>query len=274
VISFSPDAPRIVFREIRRIENLMSKYKPQSEIAKLNRLGSLKVSPDTYYVLKKAGEFWKLSGGAFDITIGTLLDLWGFSDKQYHVPSKEKIKNTLLAVGFDKLVFDDTDNTVKFKVKGMKIDLGGIAKGYAVDCAVKKLKENGINSCLINAGGQIYCLGDNSGRPWNVAVQDPRRSEIAQYLKVKNKAISTSGDYEQYFIKAKHRYTHIFNSRTGYPVDSDIISVTVIATDGLTADALSTSIFALGKTKGKNLAEKFPGVKIIVFEKKNVQDNP
>ncbi len=274
VISPSPDAPGIAFAEIKRIENLMSKYKPESEISRLNRPGSLKLSPDTYYVLKKSGEFWRLSDGAFDVTVGPLLDLWGFTRKHYRLPSAEKIKNILSLVGFDKIIFNDAEGTVKFKIRGMKIDLGGIAKGYAVDCAVKKLKEKGISSCLVNAGGQIYALGDNFGKPWNVAIRNPRGNSVVDYLKLKNRAVSTSGDYEQYFIKAKHRYSHIFNPKTGYPADSRVISVTVVAQDGLTADALSTSIFVLGKTGGEALAKKFPDVKTIVFEKKNVPDNP
>ena len=273
VLSPSPDAPSVAFTEIKRIENLMSKYNPHSEISKLNQLGSLKASPDTYYILKKAAEFWRLSDGAFDITVGPLLDIWGFTSKQYRIPTKEKIKNALSLVGFDKIIFNDTDNTVKFKVRGMKIDLGGIAKGYAVDCAIKKLKEKGISSCLINAGGQIYCLGDNFGKPWNVAIKNPRGNGVVDYLKLKNQAVSTSGDYEQYFIKAKHRYSHIFNPKTGYPADSDLACVTVVAQDGLTSDALSTSIFILGKTGEQDFAKRFPGVKIIVFEKKNVPDN-
>jgi thiamine biosynthesis lipoprotein len=274
VISPSSDAPSIAFTEIRRIENLMSKYKPDSEISRLNQLGKLRLSPDTYYILKKAGEFWKISDGAFDATVGPLLDIWGFTRKHYRMPSAEKIKNALSLVGFDKIIFDDANNSVKFKTKGMKIDLGGIAKGYAVDCAVKKLKEKGVSSCLINAGGQVYALGDNFGRPWNVAIRNPRANSVVDYLKLKDRAVSTSGDYEQYFIKAKHRYSHIFNPKTGYPADSGVISVTVVAPDGLTADALSTSIFILGKTRGQDLAKKFPDVKTIVFEKKNVPDNP
>jgi len=274
VVSASPDAPDVVFTEIKRIEGLLSKYKPDSEISKLNRLGNLKLSQETYYILKKSGEFWRLSDGAFDITVGPLLDLWGFSSKHYRLPAREKVRNTLALVGFDKIVFDDADKGVKFKVRGMKIDLGAIAKGYAVDCAVSKLKEKGIHSCLINAGGQVYCLGDHFGRPWNIAIQSPRGNSITQYMKIEDRAISTSGDYEQYFIKFKRRYNHIFDPKTGYPADSGVVSVTVVAPDGLTADALSTAIFILGKKKGQDLAQKFPGVNTVVFEKKDVQDNP
>jgi thiamine biosynthesis lipoprotein len=283
VISPDKEAPNIVFSEIKRIEGLLSKYKGDSEVAKLNTLGKLKVSPDTLYVLQKAKEFWQLSDGAFDITVGPLMDLWGFTDKKYYLPKKEEINQALSKVGFDKIIFNIDDNVVEFKVLGMKIDLGAIAKGYAVDCAVKKLKEHRIKSCLINAGGQIYCLGDKPphqnfwcggkfGRPWNIAVRGPRNKGFWDYLKLKDKAVATSGDYEQYFINNGKRYAHIFNPKTGYPSNSGIVSVTVIAPDGLTADALSTSIFILGKDKGLKLAKKFNNVDVEIIEEKDVSD--
>ena len=268
VISPHRQAPGIVFIEIKRIENLLSKYNPESEVSKLNKLGNLKVSPETFYIIKKSKEFWQVSDGAFDITVAPLVDLWGFTDKKYSVPEEERIKNVLELVGTDKIIFNIDDNVIKFSVSGMKIDLGAIAKGYAVDCAVKKLKENNIKSCLINAGGQIYALGDKFGLTWKIAVRNPRGKDVIDYLALKDKAVSTSGDYEQYFIKGKKRYAHIFNPKTGYPADSGVISVTVIAQDGITCDALSTAIFVLGKEKGQELAQKFPGVEVRIIEDK------
>jgi thiamine biosynthesis lipoprotein len=331
VISPHRQAPGIVFAEIKRIENLLSKYNPESEVSKLNKLGNLKVSPETFYIIKKSKEFWQVSDGAFDITVAPLVDLWGFTDKKYSVPEEERIKNVLELVGTDKIIFNIDDNVIKFSVSGMKIDLGAIAKGYAVDCAVKKLKENNIKNCLINAGGQIYALG-NKPRPfslgeflrnkkgrgkfdlsWKIAIRNPRGKDLIDYLALKDKAVSTSGDYEQYFmvresiplraqvkhfpiplrkspkvipkgisfgrregdflVKGKKRYAHIFNPKTGYPADSGVVSVTVIAQDGITCDALSTAIFVLGKEKGQELAQKFPGVEVRIIEEKNVQNS-
>jgi len=266
VISPDKEAGDIVFKEIKRIEDLLSKYQEDSEVVRLNRLGSLKVSPDTFYILQKAKEFWQLSNGLFDVSVGPLMDLWGFTEKKYHLPRQEEINNALKMVGFDKIIFNPDNNVVKFKVRGMKIDLGAIAKGYAVDCAVKKLKEYGIKRCLVNAGGQIYCLGDKFGKPWRIAVRHPRKDGIWDYLELKDRAVSTCGDYEQYFIKGDKRYNHILNPRTGYPIDSGIVSATVIAHDGLTADALATSIFVLGKEKGEALAKKFRGVEVKIIE--------
>lgn len=270
VISPYKDASNIVFSEIKRVENLLSKYDEDSEVAKLNKLGKLKVSPDTFYVLQKAKEFWQASDGALDITVGPLMDIWGFTDKKYRLPRKEEIEQALSMVGLDKIIFNFDDNVVEFEVLAMRIDLGAIAKGYAVDCAVKKLKERWIKSCLINAGGDIYCLGDKFGRPWDVAVQGPRSKGFWDYLRLKDKAVATSGDYEQYFISKNKRYSHIFNPKTGYPSDSGVISVTVIAPDCLTADALATSIFVLGKDKGLRLVEKFKDVNVEIIEEKDV----
>lgn len=273
VISTDKNAAQIVFGEIERIESLLSKYKEDSEIARLNRSGRLKVSQDTFYILQKAGGFWQASAGAFDVSIGPLMDLWGFTEKKYRLPRKEEINNTLKMVGFDKIIFNPEDNVVKFKFLGMKIDLGAIAKGYALDCAVKKLKEQGIRSCLINAGGQIHCLGDRFGEPWKVAVQSARGEDFTGRLELKDRSVATSGDYEQYFIKRNRRYSHILNPKTGYPADSGIVSVTVVAPTGLTADALATAIFVLGKDKGLKLAEKFKGVTVEIIEEKDVQNN-
>lgn len=273
VTSPDKDAAKVVFDEIKRLDDLLSKYRENSEVSRLNKIGKLKVSPETSHIIKKAGEFWLASDGAFDITVGPLIDLWGFTDKKYYLPEKKEIKGVLTRVGFDKIVFHNNDNMVKFKIPGMKIDFGGIGKGYAVDCAVNKLKEKGIKSCLINAGGQIHCLGNKFGKPWRVAIRNPRKAGLIDYLELEDKAVSTSGDYEQYFMKGNRRYGHILNPKTGYPANSGVISATVIANDGLTADALSTSIFVLGKAKGEELAKRFTDVKVEIMEEKNVSDN-
>ncbi len=259
-------ALKIVFDEIGRVENLLSRYIPESEISKLNRLGRLKVSPETFFVIKKSKEFYLASNGSFDITIAPLMDLWGFTDKQYRVPEKRKIKETLKLVGSDKIILRDSDNMVQFKIPGMKLDLGGIAKGYALDCAAKKLKEAGIKNCLINAGGQIYCLGKHFNKPWRIGIAPSRGNKLNGYLDLTDKSSATSGDYEQYFSAGKIRYSHILNPKTGYPADSKITSVTVIANDGITADALATAIFVLGKDKGRELSRQFNDIQVKIYE--------
>lgn len=263
VISRDRNAPEIVFKEIKRIEKLLSRFDPDSEISELNRSGKLLVSPETFYIIKKAKEFWQLTDGAFDITVGPLLEIWGFRDKNYRIPDRNEIKRALKSVGSDKIVLKEKNNMVKLKSLKVKLDLGAIATGYAIDCAVKRLREAGITSCLINAGGDIYCLGSKFGKPWKIAVQSPFEGKFSDFLYLENKAVATSGDYEKYFIKGGKRYSHIFNPKTGYPCDSGIASVTVIAQDSLTADFLSTAIFVLGKEKGEALAKQFPDTQLI-----------
>jgi len=267
VVSDESSASEIVFSEIKRIEGLLNKYDPQSEISRLNRYGSLAVSPETLYIIEKAKYFWQASSGAFDITVGPLLDLWGFSDKKYRKPTQAEVNRALRLVGSDKIILDKNNNSVKLKLPGMKLDLGAIAKGYAVDCAVKRLRGQGIKNCLINAGGDIYCLGDNSGKPWRVAVQDPRKRGPLGNLKLENVAVATSGDYAQYFIKDKRRYSHIINPKTGYPADSGVTSATAVASDCLTSDALVTIIVVLGKQGAEKLLDQFPDVKTWIIEK-------
>ena len=267
VISPDKNSAKIVFAEIKRIENLLSKYYPESEISKLNKSGKLIAGPETYYILKKSHEFWKLSGGAFDITVAPLLDLWGFTEKQCILPKKEQIKAALKLIGSEKIYFNDSNNMVEFTVPGMKVDLGAIAKGYALDCAINKLKESGVKSCLINLGGQIYCLGSRFGRPWRIAIRDPRaEGGTTEILDLTDKGVATSGDYEQYFIDNNKRYSHIFNPKTGYPSDSGVIGTTIISERNLDADALSTAVFVMGKNKGREFAKRFPGIEIKILE--------
>lgn len=255
VVSSDKRAADVAFKEIERIENLLSFYKNDSETSLLNTQGKIEASPETVFVIKKAGEFWKATKGAFDVTMAPLLELWGFPDRNYRIPGDSEIRETLELIGFDKVKIND--NIIEFKVRGMKIDLGAIAKGYAVDCAVKKLKLAGINIALINAGGDIYCLGDKNGTPWRIAIKAGQSTDYAGYLKLKDKAVATSGNYEWYFDIGNTRYCHIMNPATGKPVDSGVVSVSVIADDCLTADALATSIFVLGKEKGMALAKEF-----------------
>ena len=264
----SPDkkAGAIVFSEVSRIEQLLSKYIESSEISRLNRLGRLKVSPDIFYIIKSSKEFWQMTGGAFDITIGPLVDLWGFKNREYAVPPDRKIKSALKLIGSDKIILREEDHIVEFKLPGMKIDLGGIAKGYALDRAVQKLKENKINSCLINAGGQVYALGENSGRAWKIGIKNPRAADFSGNLEIKNQSVSTSGDYEQFFSRGGKRYSHILDPRTGYPASSGVISATVVAPSGINADALSTSAFILGRQGTDELAKRFPGVRFYIQE--------
>jgi thiamine biosynthesis lipoprotein len=265
VTSPNESAAKIVFSEIKRIEDKLSKYNASSEVARLNKLRRLKVSPETFFIIKRSKELSRLTNGAFDITVAPLVTLWGFKDKNFYTPEQREIDQALKLTGSDKIILNERDYVVEFKLSGMQVDLGAIAKGYAVDCAVRKLREAGINSCLINAGGQIYALGDKLGLPWKVAIRNPKSKSFLNYIYIKDKAVSTSGNYEQYFDSKGKRYGHIFNPKTGYPSESEFASVTVVAPDGVTADALSTSVFVLGKEKGKELVDRFQNTELITI---------
>jgi len=257
IIAPKKEAIENAFSEIKRIEVLLNKYDPNSEVSRLNREGKLKLSKETFYVIRKAKEFWQKTEGAFDITVEPLLEIWGFLDKNYRIPTPEEIKGTLELVGADKILLNEVNQTAEFQKKGMRIDLGGIAKGYAVDMAVRKLKEMGIENALINAGGDIYCLGDKAKKLWKVGIKEPQNKGLRKIIYLKDKAIATSGDYEQYFKNQQKKYCHIFDPKKGYPIDSGMVSVTVSANDCLTADALATAIMVLGVDKGKELVKNW-----------------
>ncbi|KPK97479.1 MAG: hypothetical protein AMJ95_08740 [Omnitrophica WOR_2 bacterium SM23_72] len=259
VISEDKETAEIVFKEIQRIENLLSKYNPGSEVFLLNEAGKLETSAETFYVIKKAVEFWEASNGAFDITVGPLMDLWGFTTGESTILDREQIAQTLQNIGSNKISLNESNNVIEFLNSGMKIDLGGIGKGYAVDCAVKKLRKSKVGTCLINAGGTVYGLGRKFKDSWMVAIKNPDQPGTLEQFRLTNQCVATSGDYEQ--------GGHIMDPRTGYPADAGLTSVTVIARDCLTADALSTAIFVLGKDEGEELLEKFPGVKARLIEK-------
>jgi thiamine biosynthesis lipoprotein len=266
VISPDERAGEIVFKEVARLEQLLSKYKEDSEISKLNRSGRITASADTFYIIQRAKENTLKTNGAFDITVAPLMDLWGFSERNFSVPSALKIKENLRLVGADKIILHERNNVIEFKLSGMKIDLGGIAKGYALDRAVEKLKANHIKSCLINAGGQVYALGKRSGRKWKVSIRSPRNGKNANIIELTDQSAATSGGYEQFFLKDGQSYCHIIDPKTGYPVKSGIVSVTIIEDSGLNSDALSTAIFVLGENGINMLKSKFSKAKFYIIK--------
>lgn len=249
------------FDRMRRVDTLMSTYKKNSEISELNRQGNITdPSKETSDVIQRAIEFSKISGGAFDITIRPLVEMWNEAKELKRLPSESKIKETLSLVGYDKIAFQK--GGIYFKREGMKIDLGGIAKGYAVDKAVEALKEEGVAQALVNAGGDMYCLG----KEWKVGIQHPRKkNELVEILRLKNKAVATSGDYRRYFTMEGKRFSHIIDPRTGRTVEEVPMSVTIVASDCTTADALSTAVFVLGPNKGMDLIEREDGIEGLII---------
>jgi len=243
----------LAFDEMRRLEKLMSTHLPDSEISRLNAKAgakaSLTASPEVLEVIRR-GIYWgNQSNGALDISIGPVSRLWKFDNDNPTIPDTKRLAEAVGLVNFREIKIDKSN--VRLKQPGMSLNLGAIAKGYAVDKAMKVLEKNGVRHALINAGGDLKVMGQRKdGQPWNIGLQHPRQPEkmIASFA-LSDGAIATSGDYQKYFIKENTRYHHILNPKTGYPV-SGVMSATVVTETVMDADALSTALFVMGTKKG------------------------
>jgi len=271
-----------VFQEINRLDYLMSNYKKKSVLSELNNDASAEpadCNKELASVIEQSLQYSDITDGAFDITIGPLMKKWGFFKKKGRIPDKEELDSALESVSYKNIIIEEktikslsknpvTVKTVFFKNPDTQIDLGGIGKGYAVDRAVSVLKQNGISSALINFAGNIYTFGTPPGKKsWVIGLQHPRESEgLLGTFEIKDKAVSTSGDYEKFFTIEGKRYSHIIDPRTGNPVKG-IVSVTIVTGNATRADALSTGVFVLGLEKGMDLIEQLPDVEgIIIYE--------
>lgn len=254
------------FAEIGRIDSLMSRYIEESEANQLERLAvdrAVTCSPEMALVLQQSQRYARLTGGAFDVTIGPLTRLWNFPDVAAP-PAAGRIDSALALVGYQAVEVEGRQ--VRITRPGARLDLGGAAKGYAVDRAVDRLRERGVEQGLIEAGGDIRFWGEKpDGRPWRFGIQHPR--DPARYIQVEDiglAAIATSGDYEQFFELAGKRYHHILDPTTGYPAEG-AISATVWAKTALEADILSTAVFILGPERGIVWVETLPETEALVF---------
>lgn len=265
------EAIKVAFGEIERIECLMDFYHPESGVSKINRSQGemLEVAPEIIDVITTSLRYSELTKGAFDITIGPLIKLWGFK-KGEGIPDREKLREALKLVGYQKIKVDREGKTVMLLQPGAMIDLGGVAKGYAVTKACQRLKDMGISSALIDAGGDIQVMGGKFGRPWRLGVQHPReKNRLTAILELNEGAVATSGDYERFFIFKDRRYHHILDPVTGFPA-RECISVTITAASCLVADILSTAVFILGPDEGMRLIEEMEGVEGIIVTEEGV----
>lgn len=239
------------FKEIKRIHHLFSIYDKNSPVYKLNLTGRARLPEEVINLIKESIKYSELTNGAFDITVYPLVKLWKEAKRKGKMPTDEEVKSLLKKIGYQKIKIAK-DRTVSLE-KGMGIDFGGIATGYAVDSVVNILKKRKVKSALINIGGDIYAFG----KELRIGVRHPRGklNDVFTILKIKDKAIVTSGDYERYFIINNKRIHNILDPRTGYPADKSI-SVTVICDTTLMADALSTGIFVLGPEEGMKLIQR------------------
>lgn len=252
-------ACKAAFDRIACIEDVMSDYRPTSELTRLcGQAGGspVVVSPELFYVLTKSQDLARRSNGAFDVTVGPLVKLWREARKSGTLPGKDEIEAARKLVGWGKVTLDGKRRTVRLAVPGMKLDLGGIAKGYACDEAIKALKQYGITSAMVEMGGDIVVSGpppECTG--WSVDIPNADSNHRRQVLS--NVAVSSSGDVSQYVEIGGKRYSHIVDPRTGLGL-TDRIAVTVIAPNGITSDGLSTAISVLGAAKGGALAKTYP----------------
>ncbi len=259
-----------VFADFDRLDGLLSVWKPESEVVRLNAAAGqhpVPVSADTREVLRIARQVSEWTDGAFDVTFGALTGLWKFDaqDKDGSVPDPRDIAARLPLVNYRSLVVDDQAGTAFLQRAGMKVHLGGIGKGYAVDRAVAILRGHGLRDFMVQAGGDLYVGGFKDGRPWKLGIRDPRGpvDKVFATLQLTDGTSSTSGDYERFFIKDGKRYHHILDLSTGEPARRSR-SVTLVTNKAVIADALAKGVFVLGPVRGLALVERIPDVEAVI----------
>ena len=253
--------------EIRRVERVMSEWRSDSMISKINKsagIKEIKVSRELFMMLESSVEISEATDGKFDVTAGSVVKLWDF--RAQRIPTKDEINNVLPAVDYKNIVLNKRNSSVYIKDRRTKVGLGGIAKGYAVDRAVDVIKKRGFAEFSVNAGGDLFVVGDHQGKPWKVGLQHPRDpGRIIALIPVTNAAVLTSGDYERYFEKDGVRYSHILDPGTGMPARL-CQSVTVLAPRTYIGDAVATGVFILGPERGMSVIEKLPGFEAIFVD--------
>ncbi|MEK6546643.1 MAG: FAD:protein FMN transferase [Nitrospinota bacterium] len=254
------------FIAMERVDRLMSNFKEDSDISKINRAAGTEevtVDNDVIEVIKKSLYYSELSDGAFDVTIGRVEELYDF-ETGGKIPETDKFVDSIKGVGYKNISVNG--NAVYLLKKGIKLDLGGIAKGYAIDKGIEAVKKNGIDDVLINAGGDIRATGESENAQWKIGVLHPReKDKLMDTILLKNLSVATSGDYRKYFISDGKRYHHILDPVTGLPVEG-VQSVTIIAPLAVDADALATAVFVMGKKKGMALIERLKDVEGIIVD--------
>lgn len=253
---------------INALEDTISRNVASSKISELNRNGVV-TDKDTAKLLGECSELSTLTEGAFDVTVGKVVDLWDFGGDNEGIPRKKQLENALANVGPVEIKGD----TVRLKGDA-EVDLGAVGKGLACDSLISLYRATpGIKGAIVSVGGSVGCFGASSkkGDSWRIAIRHPRsENEFLGVLKLKEGFVSTSGDYEKYFMRGTERYHHILDARTGYPASSGVISVTVICDSGFMSDALSTACFILGEEKSRELLEKYNASAIFVDEEMNI----
>jgi FAD:protein FMN transferase len=256
-----------VMAEMHRIDGAMSPYKSESELSRINRDAAgrpVPISEEMYRLLERALQFSELSSGAFDITYAAAGHLYDY--RRGVKPNDVALARATAMVGYQNLILNRAARTVRFARDGVRIDLGGFAKGYAVDNGAAILLRHGISHAIVTAGGDSHILGDRRGRPWTIAIRDPRApGQVVAVLPLEDVAISTSGDYERFFEQDGVRFHHVIDPKTGESPRS-MRSVTILAADGLTTEGLSKAVFVMGLERGMRLIESLSGVDAVVVD--------
>ena len=253
------DAIEAVMAELRRIDNLMSHYKPESQLSQINQYANerpVQVDKELFDLIKLSTHYSEITEGAFDITYASVGYLYDYP-RHIH-PTEEQIREKLPAVNWHNMLLDEAHHTVRFEHPGMRIDLGGIGKGYAVDRGIDVLKARGIDRALVTAGGDSRIIGDRMGRPWLIAIRHPDNpSKVVTRIPLADSAVSTSGDYERYFDEGGVRYHHIIDPRTGHSA-SKVRSATILAPTATQTDGMSKTAFVLGAEKALEIINRMP----------------
>lgn len=267
-------AAQAVFKEFDRVDELMTSWGDESAVSRINAAAgkkAVRVDDEVFGVIQKALAMSRTSGGAFDITVGAFRGLWKFDqDKDGSLPDDDEVAAKKKLVNYRWVQVNRKAKTVKLKKAGMRITLGGIAKGYAVDRGVKLLHDLGFADFILQAGGDLYVSGQRGSRSWVVGIRDPRgaRNAVFAIAPIKDHTFSTSGDYERAVVKDGKRYHHILDPDTGAPAIASR-SVTVMANDAQTADAWSTTLFIMGADKGMKLVEKTADIEAVFVDSDN-----
>jgi thiamine biosynthesis lipoprotein len=260
-----------VWSRLRQLENDLTVNKAGSQIDSANEAAGEKavgIGKDAMAILKKDLFYASLSDGAFDPSVGPLVKLWGIGTERAAIPSAKDREAALKLIGWKDIVLDEDAGTVFLKRSGMALDLGSGTKGYAADLAVDMLRAGRVTSAIIDLGGNVFALGAKAdGKPWRVGLQNPfsTRGEYMGIASLKDKTMVTSGVYERFFEKDGKRYHHILDTRTGFPVDNGLVSVTVIASKSFDADGFTTTLLAVGKQRALELGSA-AGVDVIVVD--------
>jgi thiamine biosynthesis lipoprotein len=264
------------FQQLNKVDSLMSYQKQNSQLSEINRSAynvPVKVDESTFQVLEKGIEFSRRTKGAFDITVAPLVDLWNTAEDTNTLPTPEATEAAMEKVGSDKLILDANEQTVSFTVEDMKIDVGGIAKGYAIDNAIQAIQQAGALGGMVDVGGDIRVFGTppRNKKYWSIGLQDPKDTSEellpGSYLlviKVNNAAVTTSGDYRRYVTVQGQKVSHIIDAGTGQGA-RDLSSVTIITDTAIKADALATAVTVLGLEKGIDLIESLPDTEAILM---------